>query len=74
MLDRHYSRRVPLNSNSGFLFAIGREKRGLHRNIKLGATALHVKNKFIVWMLADVFQQRDRIVDGRFIKPANDVS
>src|SRR6266542_1862043 len=74
MLDRHYPCRVPLNPNSWFLFAIRRQKRWFYRNIQPLAAALHMKNKLVVWMLADVFQQRDRIVDGRFIKPANDVS
>src|SRR4029453_5699819 len=71
MLDRHDSTRVPLNSDSWFLFAIRRQKRWFYRNVKLLATALHMKNKLVVWMFADVFQQRDRIVDWRLIEPAD---
>src|SRR5262249_26290621 len=74
MLDRHDSGRVPLNSNSWFLFAIRKQKRWFNRNLKSLATALEMKDKLIFWMFADVFQQRDGIVDLRLIKPANDVS
>src|SRR5438105_5031177 len=33
-----------------------------------------MKDKLVAGMFADVFQQRDWMVDRRFIKPANDVS
>jgi len=74
MVDRYDSGRVPLNSDSWFLFAIRRQKRWFYRNIKLRAATLDMKNKLVVWMLADVFQQRDGIIDGRLIKSADDVS
>src|SRR5436190_8582406 len=74
MLDRHDSGRVPLNSDSWFLFAIRRQKRWFYRNVELLATALDMKNQLVVRMFADVFQQRDGIIDGRLIEPANDVS
>ena len=45
MLDRHYSRRVPLNSDSWFHFALGRQKRRLYRDVKPRAAALHMENK-----------------------------
>ena len=74
MLDRHDSSRVPLNSDSWFLFAIRRQKRWFYRNVKLLATALDMKNKLVAWMFADVFQQCDGIIDRRLIEPADDVS
>src|ERR1700745_4066169 len=74
MLDRHDSGRVPLNSDSWFLFAIRRKKRWFYRNVKPLASALDMKNKLVVWMFADVFQQRDGIIDGRLIEPADNVS
>src|SRR5215831_7427722 len=74
MLDRHDSRRIPLNSNSRFLLTIGGQKRRFYRNVKPLAAPFHMKDKLVVRVFADVFKQRDRIIDGRLIKSANDIS
>ena len=50
--------------------------RGLEIDLRAGvrATSLDVENDLVVGMFVDVLQQRDRIVDWRLIKPANDIS
>src|SRR5215831_8475 len=74
MLDGHNPARVPLNSDPRLHFARGEQGRRFYWNIQLRAIALDVQHKFVVWMFTDVFQQRDRIVDGCLVKPPDDVS
>ncbi len=74
MLDRHNTARVPLDSDSRLHFAGREQGRRFYWNIQLGAIALDVQHKLFIWMFADVFQQRDRIVDGCLVKPTDDVS
>src|SRR5581483_7357394 len=73
MLDGHDPARVPLNTDTWLLFAIGRQQRRFYRHIKLLATAFYVKKELIVGMFVNVLQQGDRIVYWRVIKSANDV-
>src|SRR5438034_4681247 len=74
MLNGHNPARVPLNSDSRLHFAGGEQGRRFYWNIRLRAIALDVQHKLVIWMFADVFQQRDRIVDGCLVKPPDDVS
>ena len=74
MLDRHYTARVPLDSDSRLHFAGREQGRWFYWNIQLRAVALDVQHKLVIWMFADVFQQRDRIVDRCLVKPTDDVS
>src|SRR5258708_18853844 len=73
MLDRHNPARVPLDSDSRLHFAGRGQGRWFYWNIELRAVALDVQHKLFIWMFADVFQQRDRIVDGCLVKPTDDV-
>src|SRR5262252_4340378 len=74
MLDRHNPARVPLDSDSRFHFA-GRGQEGwFYWNIQLRPVALDMQHKLFLWMFADVFQQRDRIVDRGLVEAADDVS
>src|SRR5439155_20165749 len=74
VLDRDNPRGVPFNANSRLHFALCGQRCGVNRNIQLGAAAFHMQHQLIFWMLVDVFQQCDRIVDGRLIEPADNVS
>src|SRR5262245_24829082 len=73
MLDRDDSARVPLDSDSRLHFARRGQGRWFYWNIEFRAVALDMQHKLFVWMFADIFQQRDRIVDGCLVKPANDI-
>src|SRR5262245_11747329 len=74
MLDRHDPARIPLNSDSRFHFARRGQEGWFYWNIQLRAVALHVQHKLFIWMFADVFQQRDGIVDRCLVKPTDNVS
>src|SRR5215472_16189454 len=74
MLDRHNPARVPLDSDSRLNFARRAQGLWFYWNIQLRAVALDVQHKLFIWMFADVFQQRDRIVDRCLVIPADDVS
>src|SRR4029077_16665984 len=74
MLDRHDPARVPLDSDSRLHFAGRGQERWFYWDIQLRAAAFDMQHKLFTWMFADVFQQRDRIVDGCLIKPTDDVS
>src|SRR5262249_38502542 len=74
MLDRHNPARVPLNSDSRLHFTRRGQGRWFYWNFQLRTVALDVQHKLFIWMLADVFQQRNRIVDGCLVKPPDDVS
>src|SRR5215216_1020908 len=73
MLDRHNPARVPLNSDPRFHFAGREQGRWFYWNIQLRSVALDVQHKLFMWMFADVFQQRDWIVNRCLVKPADDV-
>src|SRR5215472_5358670 len=74
MLDRHNPTGVPLDSDSRLHFAGREQGRWFYWNIQLRAVALDVQHKLFIWMFADVFQQRNWIVDGCLVKPTDDVS
>src|SRR5882757_8497660 len=74
MLDGHNPARIPLDSDSRLHFAGRRQERWFYWNIQLRAIALDVQHKLVIWMFADVLQQRDRIVDGRLVKAPDNVS
>src|SRR5712672_2831626 len=74
MLNGPNPARVPLNSDPRLHFAGREQGRWFYWNIQLRAVALDVQHKLFIWMFADVLQQRDRIVNGCLVKPADDVS
>src|SRR5947199_2361808 len=74
MLDGHNPSRVPLNPDPRFHFAGRGQERWLYWNVQLRAIALDVQHNLFIRMFADVFQQRDRIVDERLVKSPDDVS
>src|SRR5437773_7906770 len=74
MRDRYFASRVPSNSNSWLHFTLGWQQRGLHRNVKPLSISFYVKYNLILRVFADVFQQRDRVVDRRLVESADDVA
>src|SRR5262249_15876036 len=73
VLDRYNPARAPLNSDSRLHFTRRGQWRWFYWNIQLRTVALDVQHKLFIWMFADVFQQRDWIVDGGLVKPTDDV-
>src|SRR4029450_4834440 len=74
MLDRHNPARVPLDSDSRLHFARGGQGGWFYWNVQTRSAALDVQHKLFIWMFADVFQQRDRIVNWCLVKSPDDIS
>src|SRR5437764_10223195 len=73
MTNRYFPRRIPLNPDARFHFALRRQKRRFYRDVEPCSVSLNMKNELIVGMLADIFKQPDWIVDWRLVEPANDI-